>query len=172
VSAPANPASENPPHPPFAKGGRRASGGGISSRYKRPESVLVVVYTAADEVLVLLRRQPPDFWQSVTGSLRWDETDPLDAARRELREETGLGDAVEVVDCGATNRFPILPPWRHRYAPAVVENIEHVFRVCLPERWPITLNPAEHSEYEWLPQSAAAVRVTSYTNRDAILSLP
>jgi dATP pyrophosphohydrolase len=172
VSAPANPASENPPHPPFAKGGRRASGGGISSRYKRPESVLVVVYTAADEVLVLLRRQPPDFWQSVTGSLRWDETDPLDAARRELREETGLGDAVEVVDCGATNRFPILPPWRHRYAPAVVENIEHVFRVCLPERWSITLNPAEHGEYQWLPRAAAAAKVASWTNRDAILALP
>jgi dATP pyrophosphohydrolase len=79
---------------------------------------------------------------------------------------------VEVVDCGATNRFPILPPWRHRYAPAVVENIEHVFRVCLPERWSITLNPAEHGEYQWLPRAAAAAKVASWTNRDAILALP
>ncbi|MCB1826165.1 MAG: dihydroneopterin triphosphate diphosphatase, partial [Candidatus Competibacteraceae bacterium] len=112
---------------------------------KRPESVLVVIYTTADEVLVLRRRQPADFWQSVTGSLRWEETDPLVAARRELREETGLGDGVEVVTCGTVNRFPILPPWRHRYAPDAVENVEHVFRVCLAERPPITLNPAEHS---------------------------
>ena len=134
--------------------------------------MLVVVYTAADDVLVLLRRQPPDFWQSVTGSLRWDETDPLAAARRELREETGLGDAVEVVDCGATNRFPILPPWRHRYAPNVTENVEHVFRALLPERGLITLNPAEHSEYQWLPRAAAAAKVASWTNRDAILALP
>ena len=132
MSAPPNPASENPPHPPFDQGGRRAGGGGISSRYKRPESVLVVVYTAADEVLVLRRRQPPDFWQSVTGSLRWDETEPLDAARRELYEETGLGDEVTVVACGTVNRFPILPPWRHRYAPDARENIEHVFRIPLP----------------------------------------
>jgi dATP pyrophosphohydrolase len=154
--------------PPFGKGGA----GGISPRYKRPESVLVVVYTAADEALVLRRRQPPDFWQSVTGSLRWEETDPSDAARRELREETGLGDGVEIVGCGAVNRFPILPPWRHRYAPDVMENVEHVFRVLLPERRTVALDPAEHGEYEWLARAAAAARVSSWTNRDAILRLP
>lgn len=141
-------------------------------RLKRPESVLVVIYTAMDEVLVLRRRQPADFWQSVTGSLSWEETDPLAAARRELREETGLGDNVEVVACDTVNRFPILPPWRHRYAPDVVENIEHVFRVRLAERPPITLNPAEHSEYRWLVRAVAATQVTSYTNREAILRLP
>jgi len=164
--------ARNPPNPPFSKGGSRASGGGIFFRYKRPESVLVVVYTAAGEVLVLRRCQPPDFWQSVTGSLRWEEADPLDAARRELYEETGLGDEVEVIGCGTVNRFPILPPWRHRYAPDVVENLEHVFRVLLPEQRPIALNPAEHSKYEWLPRLTAATRVASWTNRDAILQLP
>jgi len=132
----------------------------------------VVICTAAREVLVLRRCQPPDFWQSVTGSLRWEETDPLDAARRELREETGLGDEAEVIHCGVVNRFPILPPWRHRYAPDATENLEHVFRVTLPDRWPVVLNPAEHGEYQWLPRAAAAAKVTSWTNRDAILALP
>lgn len=157
------PLSPPTPHPLASEG---------SSRYKRPESVLVVVYTMAGEVLVLLRRQPPDFWQSVTGSLRWEETDPLDAARRELREETGLDDDVAVIACGTTNRFPILPPWRHRYAPDAIENVEHVFRVPLPERRFIVLNPAEHGEYEWLPRADAAGRVVSWTNRNAILQLP
>jgi dATP pyrophosphohydrolase len=108
----------------------------------------------------------------VTGSLRWEETDPLATAQRELREETGLGDGLEIVACHKINRFPILPPWRHRYAPDVTENIEYAFRVCLADRRPIILNPAEHSECEWLPRSIAADRVTSWTNRDAILALP
>ena len=43
---------------------------------KRPESVLVVVYTAASEIL-LLNRVGVSFWQSVTGSMEWHETDPL-----------------------------------------------------------------------------------------------
>ena len=40
--------------------------------FKRPESVMVVVHTP-EEVLVLKRADHDCFWQSVTGSLEWNE---------------------------------------------------------------------------------------------------
>jgi dATP pyrophosphohydrolase len=129
-----------------------------------------MVCTAGGEVLVLRRCWPADFWQSVTGSLEWDEDSPMVTARRELWEETGLGPEIEIVDCRYSNRFPIHPAWQHSYGTAR-ENTEHVFRVRLQERLLIRLNPREHSEYLWLPRELAAARVSSYTNREAILRL-
>ena len=135
--------------------------------YKRPESVLVVIYTVAAEVLLMQRCDVPSFWQSVTGSLRDGET-PLEAAEREVWEETGLI-AHDLRNCQYQNCFEIKPPWRARYAPQVTHNTEHVFALRLPSRLPIQLNPREHSHYEWLTRAEALERVTSYTNRDAIL---
>jgi dihydroneopterin triphosphate diphosphatase len=134
--------------------------------YKRPESVLVIVCTMTSEALMLQRVEPPDFWQSVTGSLRWDETTAV-AARRELREETGID--LEPFDCRQSNRFPILPAWRRRYAPDVMTNVEHVFRVVRPVRPAVTLNPREHSRYRWLPREEAAGLASSWTDREALL---
>lgn len=134
--------------------------------YKRPESVLVVVYTLAGEVLLLERRSPPGWWQSVTGSLEEGET-PRDAAVRELREETGLA-AAGLVDLGLSQRFTIAPPWRHKFAPGVTDNLEHAFALPLPDRQPIRISPDEHLRYVWLPRNKAASAATSETNRKAI----
>lgn len=137
-------------------------------QYRRPESVLVLVYTETGEVLLLLRRTPPDFWQSVTGALEWGE-DPVSAAHRELLEETGLVAGEHLIDCDLQNEFTILPAWRDRYAPEVTTNREHVFRLMYPGPRPeIRLDPAEHSAFRWLPRAEAWRLARSYTNRFAI----
>jgi dATP pyrophosphohydrolase len=141
-----------------------------AKKFKRPESVLVVIYTATGKILLLRRADDPDFWQSVTGSLLWEETEPRQAAVRELREETGL-EATGLQDAGLTHRYTILPQWRHRYAPEVKENTEYVYFLALPAEKVITLNSAEHTEYGWYSFDEAASKVFSWTNREAILNL-
>jgi dATP pyrophosphohydrolase len=136
--------------------------------YKRPESVLVVVYTRTNKVLLLRRNDRPDFWQSVTGSMRWNEDDPAVTARRELAEETGLTDTVTLHDWEKTYRFEIVAPWTRRFAPGTRENIEHMFSLELPAEVPVALNPAEHAEYAGLAFDQAVQRVSSWTNREAI----
>lgn len=141
------------------------------ARYKRPESVLVVIYSRTGSVLLLRRADDPDFWQSVTGSLAWEESSPRQAAAREVREETGLESTSALRDLKIVNRYSILPRWRSRYAPDVHENIEHVFALELPAEILITVNPAEHTEYGWFDFDAAAAKAASWSNREAILKV-
>ena len=143
-----------------------------AAAHKVPFSTLVVIHTWALDVLLLERADRPGFWQSVTGSQHAGES-LRDTAIREVREETGL-DATRFVldDWNLRNVYEISPVWRHRYAPGVTHNTEHVFGLVLPERQAVALSPREHLRYEWLPWKEAAGRVFSWRNREAIEMLP
>jgi dATP pyrophosphohydrolase len=141
-------------------------------RHKIPVSTLVVIYTPALEALLLERADRPGYWQSVTGSQH--EGEPLrQTAIREVAEETGI-DATRhaLAEWNLQNVFEIYPVWRHRYAPGVTHNTEHVFGLQVPGPMPVTLSPREHLRYEWLPWREAAERVFSWSNRRALLMLP
>lgn len=140
---------------------------------KIPESVLVVIHTPQLEVLLIERAGHAGFWQSVTGSLDALDEPLAQTARREVMEETGLGaPAAQWRDWALTNVYEIYPAWRHRYAPGIVRNTEHVFGLCLPGACDVTLNPREHTAWQWLPYRAAADRCFSPSNAEAILLLP
>ena len=143
--------------------------------HKIPESVLVVIHTADLEVLLIERADRPGFWQSVTGSLDRPDEPLLETATRELFEETGIvadGERIVLHDWHLSNIYEIYQTWRHRYAPGVTHNTEHVFSVRVPRDIPITLAPREHVRYAWLPLLEAADRCFSSSNAEAILQLP
>lgn len=143
--------------------------------HKIPESVLVVIYTPELDVLLIERADKPGFWQSVTGSLDAPDEALSDTAARELREETGIvadGAAIALHDWRLSNVYEIYSVWRHRYAPGVTHNTEHVFGVCVPRGTPVSLSPREHLQYTWLPYVEAADRCFSASNAEAILQLP
>ena len=162
--------------------------------FKIPESVLVVIYTIDLQVLLIERADKPGFWQSVTGS-KDTLSEPLrETAAREVNEETGIvvADAAFLKKRGAaefrmapatvpaahlcdwklSNVYEIYPVWRHRYAPRITHNTEHVFGLLVPRDIPVTLAPREHLNYLWLPYREAADKCFSPSNAEAILQLP
>ena len=146
--------------------------------FKIPESVLVVIHTAALDVLLIERADKPGFWQSVTGSKDAPDEDFTSTALREVEEETGIVVGSPAVpysalrDWGLRNDYEIYPVWRHRYAPGVTRNIEHVFGLCVPAGTPVRLSPREHLNHVWLPWREAADRCFSPSNAEAVLHLP
>lgn len=150
----------------------------MTLQFKIPQSVLVVIYTPALDVLLIKRADAGDFWQSVTGSKDALVEDFLETAVREVQEETGMncqaGEplAAGLNDWNLENSYEIYPQWRHRYAPGVVRNTEHLFGLQVPVGTPVVLNPREHTEYQWLPYKDAAAACFSPSNAEAILMLP
>ena len=146
--------------------------------YKIPQSVLVVIHTPGAEVLLIQRADADDFWQSVTGSKDSPDEDYRTTAAREVLEETGIdcraGSALAdaLVDWQLENVYEIYPRWRHRYAPGMTRNTEHLFGLCVPAQTPVRLNAREHRAYRWLPCKDAADACFSPSNAEAVLMLP
>lgn len=139
--------------------------------YKTPVSALVLIHTVDLQVLIMERADKAGFWQSVTGSIENGET-PYHAAIREVLEETGIDvRLLELQDWECSNVYEIYSHWRHRYAPGITQNTEHIFGLELTAPIPIQLAPDEHVRYEWVDWREAAKRVFSWTNVDAIRKL-
>ena len=139
--------------------------------FKTPISALILIYTVDLQVLIMERADKAGYWQSVTGSLENGET-PLHAAIREVHEETGLNAMqYNLQDWQMSNVYEIYEHWRHRYAPGVIHNTEHLFSLELPKTLPIKLTPDEHVRYEWVDWREAAKRVFSWTNVEALRKL-
>ena len=146
--------------------------------YKIPESVLVVIHTPSLDVLLIERADKPGYWQSVTGAKDAPGEPLADTCVREVAEETGIIVGTEGIpgsalrDWQLRNVYEIYPVWRHRYAPGVTHNTEHVFGLTVPVGTPVRLNPREHLAHVWLPWREAADRCFSPSNAEAVLMLP
>lgn len=137
--------------------------------FKKPESVLVVIYCQSTlRCLMMQRKDDPNFWQSVTGSLENSEL-PVETAIREVFEETGIdivGSNLSLVDAKHVVEFEIFPQFRHRYAPQVEINKEHWF--YLPLTTEVEPMLSEHLAYQWMSIQDAANLTLSPNNREAI----
>ena len=140
---------------------------------KIPKSVLVIAHDKDLNVLLLERADHKNFWQSITGSLDFAEENLLDAAKRELEEETGIKtDNENWLDWNLSRRFKIFSHWKHRYDENINFNTEHIFSVCVDSSSQSILKTRKHVNFTWIFWREAADKCFSWTNVLAIKELP
>jgi dihydroneopterin triphosphate diphosphatase len=115
-----------------------------------PIQVLIYVYrnSGSGRQYLICHRQPDSggFWQAVSGGVESGEI-PIEAARRELGEETGLNTVVH--DLNYAFSFPLEASWRQKYDWDVSTMIAHAFVSEAPRDAAITSSTTEHSEFLW-----------------------
>jgi dATP pyrophosphohydrolase len=136
--------------------------------------VQVVIFAEVERRLefLLLRRVASHggFWQSVTGSLEEMETH-LDAAIREVREETGIDTRPEdLIELQVVNTFEIAPQWRAKYAPGVTHNEEVCFALKIPKH-DVVIDPLEHDSWIWVDREKAQTMLYWDSSKRALARL-
>ena len=115
---------------------------------KTNNQVEVIVFRKAEKetfLFLILKRVPErgGFWQPITGNVREEESFE-DAALRELREETGIVDVIELIDTEYS--FEFFDDNR--------QQTEKVFGAEVPADARINLS-SEHTEYKWMTSEIA-----------------
>jgi len=139
---------------------------------RAPLNVLVYPYLQVGEgafEYALLRRADEGWWQGVTGGAEDDET-PLDAARRETFEETGISpDAaflrLDTVIWVRVTHFGC----SHIWGDEIYVIPMYCFGVRAPDRRIVLSH--EHTECRWLPYDQALALTRFDGNRTALWEL-
>ena len=128
------------------------------------------VFVYRDDKLLLMHRTEDRYWHVVAGVVEYGEG-IADAARRELREESGLVGA-DLMDLGSPVTYPITAELRqrHDYPPDVSEVTAYSFAAQAPVGWEPMLNE-EHDEYRWTTVDEAVALLHWPEAREAVRRL-
>jgi len=134
----------------------------------RPPTIRLVKVLVHDgeRVLLLHRRvERGNFWQPITGSIEEGES-PLDAARREMREETGHD--REPLDLALAQSFMIESQWLESRYPSPIIASEIGFTAELDSHLGIRIDPLEHDTWGWFTFAQAYERIRWSDDREAL----
>ena len=134
----------------------------------RAETIrLVKVLVHNGDRVLLLHRRPErgNNWQPITGAIEEGES-PLEAAHRELREETGQTSELEPLDLAQS--FLIESHFLEAHYPAPIIASEIAYAATLDARAPLSLDALEHDACGWFTFAEAYERIRWTDDREAL----
>lgn len=136
---------------------------------RAPLQVLVLPYrwTEDEPEYLILKVNDGDYWQFVAGGGEDDES-PLEAARRECREETGLeGDLLQL------DSMTTIPRYHFRSADTWGNKVYVVpeYTFALKASQGKVLISREHTEYRWVTFKEGSRLLKWDSNRNALWEL-
>jgi lipoyl(octanoyl) transferase len=134
----------------------------------REETIKLVKVLVHDRERVLLlhrKRERGNYWQPITGSIEEGES-PLQAARRELEEETGHAAEPDPIDL--VQSFMIESQFLATKYPAPIIASEIGYAASLDSKQPVTLDALEHDTYGWFTFAEAYERIRWTDDREAL----
>ena len=138
---------------------------------RAPFQVLVIPFRRTDDGFkyALFRRCDGGYWQGIAGGGEDDES-PLDAVRREAREEAGLDPDSRLIRLDTTSTVPVTCfADSHLWGDDLYVVPEHCFGLDATGRT-IRLSD-EHTEFRWFPAPDAMAAAQYDSNRTAIWEL-
>jgi len=139
---------------------------------RAPFNVLVYPYRRVGQgefEYALLKRAHAGFWQGVSGGGEDGET-PLEAARRETYEETGILPAAPLLQLDTVEPVPVtFFTDSHLWGEEVYVIPQYAFGVQVEDK-ELTLSP-EHTTYRWLRYEQADRLLAYDGNRTALWEL-
>jgi 8-oxo-dGTP pyrophosphatase MutT (NUDIX family) len=133
----------------------------------RTDRECAVFIRRGDRFLILHRAPPDAYWSTMAGVVEHGEQF-LDAAARELREETGLAAAIS--DLAMPQTYVVPPALRDEYEPGVSEVTIQNYVIEVPADWEPALND-EHDDYRWLVATDAVSLVRWEETKQIIRAL-
>ena len=109
---------------------------------EKVQVVIIAENQKNPQVLILqMNEKRSSFWQNVTGSVEPEDTKLLNAAKRELSEETNINNAkIRELDI----QFKFIDQYNNHV-------IEYCFLAIIPSsEVNIVLDPGEHQNYRWV----------------------
>ena len=137
-----------------------------------PKQVLIIPYRIINQKIeyCILKRKNMQIWQWVAGGVEDFDKDIITAAKREMKEEIGISEDIDIVELECFTKIPVVNIVKEfKWGDNVYYEYEYSFAANISDKQ-IKISE-EHSEYKWVSYDEARNLLKYDSNKSALWEL-